>query len=800
MRIVINMSEKTTNTNTYSENSIRVLEGLQAVRQRPGMYIGSTGSKGLHHLVYEVIDNSIDEAMAGHCDNITIILHVDGSVTVEDNGRGIPVGMHPTAKIPTVQVVLTVLHAGGKFDTDSYKTSGGLHGVGVSVVNALSETLQITVKREGGVYIQSYERGKPVTEVVKTGSTNKKGTKVTFKPDGEIFDTLEFSYDTLSRRFRELSYLNPGVRITIKDERFDKEKSFFSEGGIVEYLLYLNKSKELVFDNPIHISGESNGIVVELAVIYNDTYQESIYSFVNNINTEEGGTHEAGFKASFTKAFNNYVSKNNLIKDNNLTGDDIREGMSTILSVKMVDPVFEGQTKTKLGSSIAKSAVEAVIGASLQDYMEENGVIVRKILEKAIQAYHAREAARRAKELTRRKSALEGTSLPGKLADCHEKDPAKTEVFIVEGDSAGGSAKQGRDSDYQAILPLRGKILNVEKARLDKILSSQEIRNLITALGVGVGKDGFNPEKLRYHKIIIMTDADVDGAHISTLLLTFFFRYMKELIERGYIYIANPPLYKVKKGKTDRFIQNDDELEGFLLSSGLSDFTLNNLDKKKLKNVFSLVTQYQKMAHKYMRKGYSDAMVKTFATYPNLVSESLADKEYVETLLKHLQSINAFDKSVKQEVVHNEEFNRYNIKFKLNSDESFIDTNLLSTPEIKELRRKASFFTDIGEAPYVVSLKDDEQVTFETLSEMVSFVDAKSRKGLEISRFKGLGEMDAEQLWDTTMDPATRSLYKITIDDGETADELFSLLMGDTVAPRREFIEQNALNVRNLDI
>ncbi len=794
------MSEKTTKTDTYSENSIRVLEGLQAVRQRPGMYIGSTGSKGLHHLVYEVIDNSIDEAMAGHCDNIMIILHVDGSVTVEDNGRGIPVGMHPTAKIPTVQVVLTVLHAGGKFDTDSYKTSGGLHGVGVSVVNALSETLQITVKREGGVYIQSYERGKPVTEVVKTGNTNKKGTKVTFKPDGEIFDTLEFSYDTLARRFRELSYLNPGVRITVKDERFDKENSFFSEGGIVEYLLYLNKSKELVFDNPIHISGESNGIMVELAVIYNDSYQESIYSFVNNINTEEGGTHEAGFKASFTKAFNNYVSKNNLIKDNNLTGDDIREGMSTILSVKMVDPVFEGQTKTKLGSNIAKSAVEAVIGASLQDYMEENGVIVRKILEKAIQAYHAREAARRAKELTRRKSALEGTSLPGKLADCHEKDPAKTEVFIVEGDSAGGSAKQGRDSDYQAILPLRGKILNVEKARLDKILSSQEIRNLITALGVGIGKEGFNPEKLRYHKIIIMTDADVDGAHISTLILTFFFRYMRELIDRGYIYIANPPLYKVKKGKTDRFIQNDDELESFLLSSGLSDFTLNNLDKKKLKNVFSLVTQYQKMAHKYMRKGYSDAMVKTFATYPDLTAESLADKGYVEKLLTHLQSIGAFEKGIDQKVVHNEEFNRFNIKFILNSDESFIDTNLLSTPEIKELRRKASFFTDIGDAPYVVSLKDDEQVTFETLAEMVAFVDAKSRKGLEISRFKGLGEMDAEQLWDTTMDPTTRSLYKITIDDGETADELFSLLMGDTVAPRREFIEQNALNVRNLDI
>ena len=516
----------------YSESSIKVLEGLQAVRQRPGMYIGSTGVRGLHHLVYEVIDNSIDEAMAGYCKNITVTLHVDGSVTVEDDGRGIPVGIHPTAKVSTLQVVLTVLHAGGKFDTNSYKTSGGLHGVGVSVVNALSENLTATVQRDGGIYTQSFERGKPTGEVQRIGDSSKTGTKITFKPDGQIFETLELSYETLAKRFRELAYLNSGIKIKIVDERFDVSEEFYAEGGVPNYVKYLNKTKNLIFDEPIYISGESGNIVVEVAIIYNDSYNESIYSYVNNIHTEEGGTHEAGFKAALTKAFNSYVSKNNMVKENNLSGEDIREGMSCVLSIKMTDPVFEGQTKTKLGSNNAKTAVEAIVGPALQDYMEENGVIVKKILEKALQAYMAREAARKAKELTRRKSALERDSLPGKLADCHEKDPAKAEVFIVEGDSAGGSAKQGRNSDFQAILPLRGKILNVEKARLDKMLSSQEIRNMITAFGAGIGKDAFNPEKLRYHKIIIMTDADVDGAHIATLLLTFFFRHMRELIER----------------------------------------------------------------------------------------------------------------------------------------------------------------------------------------------------------------------------------------------------------------------------
>jgi len=794
------MSEDNKSNKEYSESSIRVLEGLEAVRQRPGMYVGSTGVKGLHHLVYEVVDNSIDEAMAGHCDNIIITLHIDGSVTVEDNGRGIPVGIHPTAKISTVEVVLTVLHAGGKFDTDSYKTSGGLHGVGVSVVNGLSEQFQITIKREGGVYQQSYERGKPVTEVVRTGNTSKKGTKITFKPDYQIFDTLEMSYETLVRRFRELSYLNAGVTITIIDERFDTQDTFYSEGGIKEYLKYLNKSKELVFDDPIYIIGESNNVVVELAVLYNDSYQESIHSYVNNIHTGEGGTHEAGFKASFTKAFNNYVTKNSLVKDSNLTGEDIREGMSTILSLKMVDPIFEGQTKTKLGSNLAKSAVEAVIGVALQDFMEENGAIVRKILEKAIQAYRAREAARKAKELTRRKSALESTSLPGKLADCHEKDPAKTEVFIVEGDSAGGSAKQGRDSTYQAILPLKGKILNVEKARLDKILSSQEIRNLITALGAGIGKDAFNPEKLRYHKVIIMTDADVDGAHIATLLLTFFFRHMRELVDRGYLYLANPPLYKVKRGKTEQFIQNNEELENFLFTAALADFTIGDMDKRRMKAIFVQIIKYQKILDKFIKKGLTEKIIKTLATYPNLESKSLEDKEFVEKLLAKLISIEALEPSSQAEIVYNEEFNRYNIKFMLLGSEYFISTDLLSTPEIKELRRISTFFIELGEPPYILTFKDNETKSFDQLSDLVSFVDARGKKGLDISRFKGLGEMDAEQLWDTTMDPSKRSLYRITIEDAERADELFSLLMGDAVAPRREFIEKNALNVQNLDV
>ena len=784
----------------YSESSIKVLEGLQAVRQRPGMYIGSTGVRGLHHLVYEVIDNSIDEAMAGYCKNITVILHVDGSVTVEDDGRGIPVGIHPTAKVSTLQVVLTVLHAGGKFDTNSYKTSGGLHGVGVSVVNALSENLTAVVQRDGGIFTQSFERGKPTGDVQRIGDSSKTGTKITFKPDGQIFETLELSYETLAKRFRELAYLNSGIKIKLIDERFDVSEEFHAEGGIPSFVKYINKTKNLIFDYPIYIKGESNNIVVEVAIIYNDSYNESIYSYVNNIHTEEGGTHEAGFKAALTKAFNSYVTKNNLVKENNLSGEDIREGMSAVLSIKMTDPVFEGQTKTKLGSNSAKTAVESIVSPALQDYMEENGVIVKKILEKALQAYMAREAARKAKELTRRKSALERDSLPGKLADCHEKDPAKAEVFIVEGDSAGGSAKQGRNSDFQAILPLRGKILNVEKARLDKMLSSQEIRNMITAFGAGIGKDAFNPEKLRYHKIIIMTDADVDGAHIATLLLTFFFRHMRELIERGYVYLANPPLYKVTRGKSSRFVKNDDELENFLLDSALSDFTMDNLKQERSKPLFIQLLKYQKHLDKLIRKGYNEEMVETFATYKDLDTKLFESKEEVDKLKSYLESINAFEDYKNVETVYNEEFSKYAVVFEKKHEKIYIDTHLVLSSDFKDLRRIGSYISEIGKAPYKITLKDNSTMEFEKLSSLINFVDTRGRKGLDISRFKGLGEMNPEQLWETTMDPEKRSLYKINIEDAEAADELFSLLMGDTVGPRREFIEMNALNVRNLDI
>ena len=788
------------NDQSYSESSIKVLEGLQAVRQRPGMYVGSTGVRGLHHLVYEVVDNSIDEAMAGYCSEIKVILHADGSVTVDDNGRGIPVGIHPTAKIPTVQVVLTVLHAGGKFDSNSYKTSGGLHGVGVSVVNALSETLSVTVKRDGGVYHQEYERGKPVTDCEKIGDASGTGTKITFKPDGLIFETLELSYDTLARRFKELAYLNSGIKITLTDERFDQTQEFYSEGGILSFVKYLNKTRNLIFDEPIYIKGESGGIIVELAAVYNDSYNEAIYSYVNNIHTEEGGTHEAGFKAALTKVFNSYVVKNNLVKENNLTGDDIREGMSAVLSIKMTDPVFEGQTKTKLGSSSAKTAVEAIVGTGLQDFMEENGAIVRKILEKALQAYQAREAARKAKELTRRKSALESTSLPGKLADCHEKDPSKTEVFLVEGDSAGGSAKQGRNSDFQAILPLRGKILNVEKARLDKMLSSQEIRNMITAFGAGIGKDAFNPEKLRYHKIIIMTDADVDGAHIATLLLTFFFRHMRELIERGYIYLANPPLYKVTRGKNSRFIKNDDELENFLLDAALSDFTIANIEETRMKPLFLQLLRYKKVAFKYIKKGFNEKLAYAFSVYPDLDVKALEDKVYTEKFLEHLKKDGALDEYINIKILFDEEHGKHSISFEANHEKHLINSELLSSPEFRELRRLGSFVKEIGKRPYKVKLKDGSEESFDSLLSLIEFVDLRGRKGLDISRFKGLGEMNPDQLWETTMDPERRSLYRITIEDGEAADELFSLLMGDIVAPRREFIEMNALNVRNLDI
>ncbi|MCX8083762.1 MAG: DNA topoisomerase (ATP-hydrolyzing) subunit B [Calditerrivibrio sp.] len=787
--------------NTYSEESIKVLEGLEAVRQRPGMYIGSVDTKGLHHLVYEVVDNSIDEATAGFCKNIIVTLHVDGSVTVEDDGRGIPVGIHPTAKKPTVEVVMTTLHAGGKFNSGAYFASGGLHGVGVSVVNALSEYLEVTVKRDGKVYFQRYERGVPVCEFKEIGKTEKTGTKVRFKPDPEIFETTEFHFEVLSKRFRELAFLNSGVRIKAIDEINDRSHDFLFDGGIVSYIKFLNKGKELLFDDPIYVSGKYENVLVECAILYNTSFDEKITSFVNNIHTEEGGTHESGFKTAFTKAFNNFVNKHNLLKEKiSLEGDDVREGMSAIVSVKLNEPMFEGQTKSKLGSSIGKVAVEAVLGSFLPDFFEENSVVVKKILDKAVQAYRAREAARKAKELTRRKNALDVSTLPGKLADCQEKDPALSELFIVEGDSAGGSAKQCRDRRFQAILPLKGKILNVEKARYDKLLSNNEIKTIITALGCGIGKDDFDINKLRYHKIIIMTDADVDGAHITTLLLTFYFRYMRPIIERGYLYIARPPLYKIKKNKVERYVHNEEEFEDFILDMGLEGVVVDGVPEIRYKEIFRNLFYMKRLLSKYEKKGYTEDLILVLSLRFDLEPEKLADKDYVEELRVFLNGKNVFSSYQSNFIDFNEEYNRYNIFFTTATGSVYaINTDFLSTPEFKEIRRLGRYLKEIGGIPIKLSA-DGSSYEFSKVSELINFIESRGKKGLTIQRYKGLGEMNPEQLWETTVDPARRVLYRVTIEDAEEADTLFSLLMGDVVAPRREFIEENALYAKNIDI
>ncbi|MCD1294089.1 DNA topoisomerase (ATP-hydrolyzing) subunit B [Methanocella sp. CWC-04] len=631
-----------TPVSTYGAKSIQVLEGLEAVRKRPSMYIGSTDYRGLHHLVYEVVDNSIDEALAGYCKNIEVMINNDGSVTVIDDGRGIPVDLHEKYKKPAVEIVMTILHAGGKFDSDTYKVSGGLHGVGVSVVNGLSQWLEVEVKRDGKLYYMRFERGKPVTELKVIGESDHTGTKITFKPDSMIFETLEFQYDILANRLRELAFLNKGVSITLMDKNTDTSNIFHYDGGIISFVEYLNKEKTALHQKPIYFEKQKDSTIVEIAMQYNDSYNEVVLSFANNINTHEGGTHLSGFRSALTRSINDYAKKNNMLKgDQQLTGDDVREGLVAIISVKLTNPQFEGQTKEKLGNSEVKGIVESLVSDGLNDYLEENPSEAKKVIEKTIQAAQAREAARKARELTRRKSALESTTLPGKLADCSEKDASKCELYLVEGDSAGGSAKQGRNRAHQAILPLRGKILNVEKARLNKILQSEEIRALITALGTGIGED-FNIEKARYHKIILMTDADVDGAHIRTLLLTFFYRYMLPLVEAGYVYIAQPPLFKIKKGKEEKYVYNEKELNAILESMG--------------------------------------------------------------------------------------------------------------------------------------------------------------RNGVNIQRYKGLGEMNPEQLWTTTMDPEKRTVLKVSLEDVIEADRIFTILMGDKVEPRREFIVQNSKLVRNLDV
>jgi DNA gyrase subunit B len=797
----------------YGAEQIKVLEGLEAVRKRPAMYIGSTGPAGLHHLVYEIVDNSVDEALAGYCTKIDVMIHVDNTVTVEDNGRGIPVDWHAGENKSAAEVVMTVLHAGGKFENSAYKVSGGLHGVGASVVNALSEHLDLEIYRDGKVYNQKYERGNPVTQLAVTGETKRMGTKVRFKPDHLIFETTEFSFDTLSQRLRELSFLNKGLLITIEDERSGKRNEFEYKGGIISFVEHLNKNKVPLHD-PICFEGDRERVHIEVAMQYNDSYSENAYTFANNINTYEGGTHLAGFKSALTRTINNYITANNLLKGvkENLEGDDIREGLTAVISVKIPNPQFEGQTKMKLGNSEVKGYVESLVNERLAVYLEENPAVARKIVEKAIEAARAREAARKAKELTRRKGALDTCSLPGKLADCQERDPSKSEIYIVEGDSAGGSAKQGRERKNQAILPLKGKILNVEKARFDKMLTSQEIRTLITALGTGIGKEDFDLSKLRYHSIIIMTDADVDGAHIRTLLLTFFYRQMPTIIENGHLYIAQPPLYRVKRGKEEIYIKDENQLDDHLMELATQKLNLKServsVGGSPLSSIVKDVNRFFMALSRFDGRRIEKGMVASAAMMEDLSEDSLRNRGFVEGALERIKEtagrefpgISSIEVSMDGDTEHNAF--RINARTRRNGLEvlTAIDTDLARSPEFLDLKGAYQGFSLIGAPPYKLEVDGTVVSTIGSIGSLVTAVEEFGKKGLCIQRYKGLGEMNPEQLWETTMNPQKRSLLKVTIEDAIAADGMFTVLMGDQVEPRRRFIEENALDVRNLDI
>jgi DNA gyrase subunit B len=798
----------------YTADSIKVLEGLEAVRKRPAMYIGSTGSAGLHHLVYELVDNSVDEALAGFCRNIEVIIHVDNSITVIDDGRGIPTEMHTTQKRPAAEVALTVLHAGGKFDGEAYKVSGGLHGVGVSVVNALAEWLELEIKQKGQVFQQSYERGVPQGPLTVTGTTSATGTKITFKPDFQIFEEREYSFDILSQRLREMAFLNRGLKISIQDERSGKKQAFLYEGGIVSFIEHLNKNKTVLHPKPIELQRDREGLFIEIALQYNDSYIEQVFSFANNINTHEGGTHLIGFKSALTRTVNSYALAAGLIKnaEEALSGEDVREGLTAVVSVRLSNPQFEGQTKTKLGNSEVKGVVETMVNEALGAYLEENPTIARRIAEKAQNAARAREAARKARELTRRKGVLDVTSLPGKLADCQEKDPALSELFIVEGDSAGGSAKQGRDRKNQAILPLKGKILNVEKARFDKMLSSDEIRVLITAMGTGIGPEEFDVAKLRYHKIIIMTDADVDGAHIRTLLLTFFYRQMPQIIERGYLYIAQPPLFKVKRGKTERYIKDDSRMEDFLLDLAAEDIELYSpeqqvwLTGERLTGTLKQLVQFEKNLDAFRRKRQDTVVLRSL----------LLDREFGKNALKEEQRLTSAAKAIDAyidryhpatvrswSIEKDEEHDAYRLRYetKWNGIHSSIDfdENFITAPEFRELHSHSPAILGLDGPDYRIKEKGEER-GFSDTGRLVRHVLDLGKKGLSIQRYKGLGEMNPGQLWETTMTPEKRTLLQVTIEDSIKADEIFTILMGDAVEPRRAFIQRHALEVRNLDV
>jgi DNA gyrase subunit B len=847
-------------TGEYGAEQIKVLEGLEAVRKRPAMYIGSTGAPGLHHLVYEIVDNSIDEALAGHCDQVNVTIHIDNSVTVVDNGRGIPVDRHVSGR-SAAEVVLTVLHAGGKFDNESYKVSGGLHGVGVSVVNALSETLDLEIWRNGEVYKQSYRRGDPVADLQVTGTTKKRGTKITFKPDTQIFETTEYSFDTLAQRLRELAFLNGGVTITIDDERDGKSHRFLYEGGINSFVQYLNQSRAAVNDKPIYMRGEKDGIDVEIALQWNDGYSETVYTFANNINTHEGGTHLSGFRAALTRSINSYAGRNNLakdLKDSTIGGDDIREGLTAVVSVKIPRPQFEGQTKTKLGNTDVKGIVEAIVNDKLGAFLEQNPAVAKRVVAKAVDAARAREAARKARDLVRRKGALDNSSLPGKLADCQERDPAQSELYIVEGESAGGSAKQGRDRRFQAILPVKGKILNVEKARFDKMLGSDEIKTMIAALGCGIGSEDFDLSKLRYHRIIIMTDADVDGSHIRTLLLTFFYRQMRELIDAGYVYIAQPPLFRAKRGRSEFFIRDEREMERWLLQRSAESRVLvlpdgREITGPELEARLEKLVAFQKYLQIVERRGPSRPIIMDLLEAGAADRAFFQDQARVQALADRLHS-DVVDASVQPDeenqahsLVIEDRSGGYPRHHRINLDvvgtsefrvlaASYHDVDGIKGPmtvrtasappappsetdaasgggqaaagetaigggPLDEATRLAAEpkAPDASAMPKGVRGKDGE-VAIGSLEELVEFFIAAGKKGYDVNRYKGLGEMNPGTLWDTTMNPATRTLLQVKAEDHTEADLMFTTLMGDQVEPRRKFIEDNALDVKNLDI
>jgi DNA gyrase subunit B len=798
----------------YGAEHIKVLEGLEAVRKRPGMYIGDTSERGLHHLVFEVVDNSVDEALAAECTQIGVSIHIDSSVTVEDNGRGIPVEMHPTEGVSAAQVVMTKLHAGGKFDKAAYKVSGGLHGVGVSVVNALSENLEMEVRRGGKVYVQRYRRGVPEQPVEEIGVTDQRGTRITFKPDSLIFETTIFSFDILSQRLRELAFLNRGIRITITDERDHKAHEFLYEGGIVSFVEHLNKAKTPIHADVVFLQGARDGVESEIALQWNEGYAENVYAFANNINTIEGGTHLIGLKSALTRTINAYAVANGLLKkdDEALQGDDVREGLTAIISIKVPEPQFEGQTKTKLGNSEVKGIVEALVNDRLALYLEEHPTEARRIVLKSLEAARVREATRKAKDLARRKGALDGSGLPGKLADCQERDPILSELFIVEGDSAGGSAKQGRDRKNQAILPLRGKILNVEKARFDKMLSSQEIKLLIMALGAGVGKDDKDMSKLRYHTIILMCDADVDGAHIRTLLLTFFYRHYQEIIDSGHLFIAQPPLYRVKRGRAQQYLKDEAALEDHLIELGAEDLALRGqgappIAGTPLKHLVKKAIRLEKVLDILERKGRNRHVLTALARQARMDTDALASEAQLKELIAGADTYLRVAAPEIVPVSFSFEEDREHACLRLiaatrangTAHRSVFDHELCMSPEFEEVRRLCRDLAAAGAPPLALSTGETtEQVP--NLPDAVARIMAQARKGLEIQRYKGLGEMNPTQLWETTMNPESRTLLQVKIEDGYEADEIFSTLMGDEVEPRRKFIEANALNVRNLDI